>query len=183
MSGGMYPVSAVLCDDEIMLQIQPGQHGSTYGGNPLACRVAMAALQVLVEEKLPENAEKMGQIFRDEIEAKLGSYSWITDIRGKGLLNAIVVDQSVQNHVTAWEICLRLRDAGVLAKQTHENIIRFAPPLTITEPEMREALSIITGVFQSVEETMAKEMMTATEQVVDIQDQQEIVMKKATMCK
>mmetsp|Transcript_3980 Transcript_3980/g.6452 ORF Transcript_3980/g.6452 Transcript_3980/m.6452 type:complete len:459 (+) Transcript_3980:95-1471(+) len=148
LSGGLYPVSAVLCDDEIMLQIQPGQHGSTYGGNPVACRVAMAALNVLIEEKLSENAAAMGDIFRSELKTHLGQLKWIRDIRGKGLLNAIEVDHDVvPGGTTAWDICLKMRDNGLLAKQTHENIIRFAPPLVINEAQMREALKIIIDTF------------------------------------
>jgi ornithine--oxo-acid transaminase len=148
LSGGLYPVSAVLCDDEIMLQIQPGQHGSTYGGNPVACRVAMAALNVLIDEKLSENAAAMGDIFRSELKTHLGQLKWIRDIRGKGLLNAIEVDHDVvPGGTTAWDICLKMRDNGLLAKQTHENIIRFAPPLVINETQMREALKIIIDTF------------------------------------
>jgi len=152
LSGGMYPVSAVLCNDEIMNVIKPGQHGSTYGGNPVACRIAMEALSVIKEENLVENSARMGEIFRSELKEKLGGLDWVTDIRGKGLLNAIVVDHSkVPGDTTAWQICLNLRDNGLLAKQTHENIIRFAPPLVITETQLREALDIITGTFMDVE--------------------------------
>lgn len=152
LSGGLYPVSAVLCDDAIMLNIQPGQHGSTYGGNPVACQVAMAALSVLKDEKLVENSAALGEVFRGELGKQLGPLKWVTEIRGKGLLNAIVVNHDlVPGGTSAWDICLKLRDAGLLAKQTHENIIRFAPPLVITETELREALGIIVDVFTGVE--------------------------------
>uniref|UniRef100_A0A8B9JG97 Ornithine aminotransferase n=1 Tax=Astyanax mexicanus TaxID=7994 RepID=A0A8B9JG97_ASTMX len=139
LSGGVYPVSAVLCDDEVMLTIKPGEHGSTFGGNPLACSVAMAALQVLEEEKLAENAEKMGQILRSELN-KLPK-EIVTTVRGKGLLNAIVIKET--KDYDAWRVCLRLRDNGLLAKPTHGDIIRLAPPLVINEDEVRECVDII----------------------------------------
>jgi len=148
LSGGLYPVSAVLADNEVMLTIQPGQHGSTYGGNPFACRVAMSALSVIIEENLCENATAMGDLFRTELKKNIGLLKWVRDIRGKGLLNAIEVDHDVvPGGKTAWDICIQLRDRGLLAKQTHENIIRFAPPLVINETQMREALNIIVGTF------------------------------------
>ncbi|XP_076154829.1 ornithine aminotransferase, mitochondrial-like isoform X1 [Alosa pseudoharengus] len=139
LSGGVYPVSAVLCDDEVMLTIKPGEHGSTYGGNPLACRVAIAALEVLEEEKLAENSEKMGQLLRTEL-MKLPN-DVVTTVRGKGLLNAIVIKET--KDYDAWRVCLRLRDNGLLAKPTHGDIIRLAPPLTIKEDEIRECVEII----------------------------------------
>uniref|UniRef100_A0A8C5QVB3 Ornithine aminotransferase, mitochondrial n=1 Tax=Leptobrachium leishanense TaxID=445787 RepID=A0A8C5QVB3_9ANUR len=139
LSGGTYPVSAVLCDDEVMLTIKPGEHGSTYGGNPLACRVAMAALEVIEEENLSENARIMGEILRAELMKTPNDI--ITHVRGKGLLNAIVVKQSQE--CDAWKLCLRLRDNGLLAKPTHGDIIRLAPPLTIKEDEIRECIDII----------------------------------------
>ncbi|XP_046710451.1 ornithine aminotransferase, mitochondrial isoform X2 [Silurus meridionalis] len=139
LSGGLYPVSAVLCDDEVMLTIKPGEHGSTYGGNPLACRVAIAALQVLEEEKLAENAEKMGKILRAELN-KLPK-EVVTTVRGKGLLNAIVIKET--KDYDAWRVCLRLRDNGLLAKPTHGHIIRLAPPLIVKEDEIRECAEII----------------------------------------
>lgn len=139
LSGGMLPVSAILADSEVMLGIKPGEHGSTYGGNPLACRVAMEALQILKDEKLDENAEKMGQIFRQELQ-KL-DYPWIKEVRGKGLLNALEVHPD--SGVDAWDVCVKLKENGLLAKPTHDTIIRFAPPLVITEPQLREALDII----------------------------------------
>jgi len=137
LSGGMYPVSAVLADDEVMLQIQPGQHGSTYGGNPLGCVVAMESLKVLEEEKLAENAERLGQILRDELN-KIPK-DLVKIVRGKGLLNAIVVNERLD----AWDLCLRMRDQGLLAKPTHGDKIRFAPPLVITEEQLMECVDII----------------------------------------
>ena len=139
ISGGVVPVSAVLADDEIMLVIKPGEHGSTFGGNPVACAVAMAALEVVKDEKLAENAEAMGQIFRDELSAVKSDM--IELVRGKGLLNAIVIKP--KGGKTAWDVCMRLRDNGMLAKPTHGHIIRFAPPLTINETQLREAIEII----------------------------------------
>ncbi len=146
LSGGMLPVSAVLTSDEVMLGIKPGEHGSTYGGNPLACRVAMEALRILKDEKLDEQAEKMGRIFRDELSA-LG-HSWIKEVRGKGLLNAVEVGED--SGVDAWDLCLKLKENGLLAKPTHETTIRFAPPLVITEEQMREVVAIIKRTFASV---------------------------------
>ncbi|XP_063077884.1 ornithine aminotransferase, mitochondrial [Engraulis encrasicolus] len=145
LSGGVYPVSAVLCDDEVMLTIKPGEHGSTYGGNPLACKVAVAALEVLEEEKLAENAEKMGQLLRTEL-MKLPS-DIVTTVRGKGLLNAIVIKET--KDYDAWRVCLRLRDNGLLAKPTHGDIIRLAPPLVIKEDEVRECVDIIQSTILS----------------------------------
>lgn len=139
LSGGLYPVSAVLCDDDIMLTIKPGEHGSTYGGNPLGCRIAIAALEVLEEEHLVENADKMGAILRKEL-MKLPS-DVVTAVRGKGLLNAIVIRET--KDCDAWKVCLRLRDNGLLAKPTHGDIIRLAPPLVIKEDEIRESVEII----------------------------------------
>ena len=139
LSGGMYPVSVVLADDEIMLTIKPGEHGSTFGGNPVAAKVAIAALEVVRDEKLAENAEKLGVIFREEME-KIDS-PMVELVRGKGLLNAIVIKP--KDGQTAWDVCLALRDNGLLAKPTHEHIIRFAPPLVINEEQLREAIGII----------------------------------------
>jgi ornithine--oxo-acid transaminase len=143
LSGGVMPVSAVLADREIMLCIQPGEHGSTFGGNPLACKVALAALDVVREEGLAENAERLGRIFREELKA-IG-HDMIGIVRGKGLLNAVVV--TPRNGRTAWDICVALKDNGLLAKPTHDHIIRFAPPLVITEAELREAIGIIRRTF------------------------------------
>ncbi|OQR70453.1 ornithine aminotransferase [Tropilaelaps mercedesae] len=137
LSGGVYPVSAVLCDDEVMLVIKPGEHGSTYGGNPLAAKVGVAALEVLLEERLAENAQKMGEILRAEL-SKLPK-EVVKVVRGKGLLNAIVIDQKYD----AWDLCLRLKENGLLAKPTHGDKIRFAPPLTINKTEVLECADII----------------------------------------
>jgi len=139
LSGGTLPVSAVLADDEIMLTIQPGEHGSTYGGNPLACKVAMTALQVLKEENLSENADIMGEYFREELR-KINS-PHINEVRGKGLLNAIVINHA--NKDAAWKLCIELKENGLLAKPTHGDKIRFAPPLIITRQEISECIKII----------------------------------------
>ncbi len=147
LSGGVYPISAVLADDEIMLCIHPGEHGSTFGGNPVAAKVAMAALSVVRDEKLAENAEKMGVIFRDELR-KINS-PYIELVRGKGLLNAIVIKPF--NGKTAWDVCLQMRDNGLLAKPTHDHIIRFAPPLVITEEQIHEAVEIIRKSIKELE--------------------------------
>ncbi len=146
LSGGVYPVSAVLANDDIMLCIKPGEHGSTFGGNPLAARVAIAALEVVKEEQLAEKAEKLGEIFRSEIRKMMAETSMITKVRGKGLLNAIIVNDSPTSH-TAWNICVKMAELGVLAKPTHGNIIRFAPPLVITEEQLREAIARIREAF------------------------------------
>lgn len=147
LSGGVLPVSAVLADDEIMLTIKPGQHGSTFGGFPLACKVAMAALEVVREEQLSSKAETLGIIFREEMQ-KIKS-PFIKQIRGKGLLNAIVI--SPYNGKEAWDICLSMAGSGLLAKPTHQHIIRFAPPLIISEVQLREAIDIIKRSIQSLE--------------------------------
>lgn len=147
ISGGAMPVSAVLADDEIMLTIKPGEHGSTYGGNPIACRVSMAALQVVKDEKLAENSERLGEIFRSEM-AKIKSER-VELVRGKGLLNAMVIKP--MNNKTAWDVCLAMRDNGLLAKPTHNHIIRFAPPLVINEAELREAIAIIKKTVEEFE--------------------------------
>jgi ornithine--oxo-acid transaminase len=139
LSGGMLPVSAVLCDDEVMLTIKPGEHGSTYGGNPLACKVAIAALRVLKEEKMTDNAKAMGELLRNELK-NLGS-PYISIIRGKGLLNAIVIKHN--NKEAAWDLCLQLKENGLLAKPTHGDKIRFAPPLIITKDQIMECVGII----------------------------------------
>ncbi len=139
LSGGTIPISAVLCNNEIMMTIQPGQHGSTYGGNPLACKVAIAALQVLKEEHMAENAAKMGELFRNELQ-KINS-PFIITIRGKGLLNAIVIKHEDKD--AAWNLCIEMMNNGLLAKPTHGDKIRFAPPLVINESEIMKAVSII----------------------------------------
>ena len=148
LSGGVLPVSAVLANDDIMLTIKPGEHGSTYGGNPLACQVAIAALDVLKEEKLAENAYKLGLIFRDAMNDLKTSCPFITTVRGRGLLNAVVI-QPFENGKTAWDVCVKLKDNGLLAKPTHGDIIRFAPPLTMTESELDECIQIIKKTFLS----------------------------------
>ena len=142
LSGGVLPVSAVLANDEIMLTIKPGEHGSTFGGNPLACAVAKEALQVVIDEKLAENADKMGEIFRNGLREIAKRNKLITEVRGKGLLNAIVVNTTEDSDL-AWDICLKFRDNGLLAKPTHGNKIRLAPPLVITEVQINKCLSII----------------------------------------
>jgi len=139
LSGGVYPVSAVLADDEVMMTIKPGQHGSTFGGNPIAARVAITALEVVRDEKLAENAEKMGQIFREEIRNIKSDM--ISVVRGKGLLNAVIIKP--KDGKEAWDVCLKMADNGLLAKPTHGHIIRFAPPLVINEAQLREAIEII----------------------------------------
>jgi ornithine--oxo-acid transaminase len=147
VSGGVFPVSAVLADDDIMLCIQPGQHGSTFGGNPIAGKVAIAALEVIKEEKLEENAERLGKIFREEFRSIKSDM--IELVRGKGLLNAVVIRN--QPGKTAWDVCVAMAEAGVLAKPTHGNIIRFAPPLVITEEQLRDAMDKIKAVFKKFE--------------------------------
>lgn len=139
ISGGAMPISAVLADDYIMLCIKPGEHGSTFGGNPIAAKVAIAALEVVKDEKLAENAEAMGKIFRDELQAI--HHDMVELVRGKGLLNAVVIKP--KGGKTAWDVCIKLRDNGLLAKPTHDHIIRFAPPLIINEQQIREAVKII----------------------------------------
>ncbi|KAI8973503.1 ornithine-oxo-acid transaminase [Mycotypha africana] len=153
LSGGVYPVSAVLADRDIMLCIKPGEHGSTYGGNPLACAVAMTALDVIREENLVENAERLGHIFRKELEALNSPI--IQTVRGRGLLNAIVIDKS-KSDKSAWDLCLLLKARGLLAKPTHENIIRLAPPLCITLEELMKGVQIIKDAIQEFM-TMRKE--------------------------
>jgi ornithine--oxo-acid transaminase len=142
LSGGTYPVSAVLCDSTIMDVIRPGQHGSTFGGNPIAAKVAMAALEVVVEEKLAQNARRLGEIFRSEMNRIIDKSDLILKVRGRGLLNAIVVNDTPESD-TAWRLCLKLAENGLLAKPTHGNIIRFAPPLVITEKQLMDCISII----------------------------------------
>ena len=146
LSGGTLPVSAVLADDEIMLTILPGEHGSTFGDVPLAAKVAVAALEVIRDEHLPENAARLGEIFREEV-MKINS-RFIKSVRGKGLLNAVITEP--QDGIEAWDICLKMAEKGLLAKPTHRHIIRFAPPLVITEAELREGIAIIKEVFESL---------------------------------
>lgn len=147
ISGGLMPVSCVLADDEVMLCIKPGEHGSTYGGNPIAAKVSIAALEVVKEERLAENAEKLGVLFRKGM-LRIKS-DMVEEVRGKGLLNAVVIKP--KNGKTAWDVCLRLRDKGLLAKPTHQHIIRFAPPLVIDEAELLEAIGIIENTLAEFE--------------------------------
>jgi len=147
ISGGVFPVSAVLANDDIMLCIKPGEHGSTFGGNPIAGKVAIAALDVIKDEKLAENAEKMGKIFRDEFNSI--DSEMIQLVRGKGLLNAVIIKP--KNGKTAWDVCVAMKENGLIAKPTHEHIIRFAPPLVINEKQLREAMEIIKNTFKQFE--------------------------------
>ncbi len=142
ISGGVYPVSAVFADDEIMMVIKPGQHGSTFGGNPVGCKVAIAALEVVTDEKLAENAERLGELFRAEMQRIIDNSDLILKVRGKGLLNAIIVNDTEESK-TAWNLCVALKENGLLAKPTHGNIIRFAPPLVMTEEELMDCVRII----------------------------------------
>eukprot|EP00299_Pterocystis_sp_00344_P014823 c7370_g1_i1.p1 GENE.c7370_g1_i1~~c7370_g1_i1.p1 ORF type:complete len:443 (+),score=90.10 c7370_g1_i1:58-1386(+) len=151
LSGGMYPVSAVLSSSEVMLTIHPGEHGSTYGGNPLGCRVAMTALEVLRDEKLVENANRQGDLFRKLLQPLVGT-SVVQAIRGKGLLNGVVINgtSTADCDQTAWDLCMLMKENGLLAKPTHGNIIRFAPPLVITEEQMAQSVDIITRCVQKI---------------------------------
>jgi ornithine--oxo-acid transaminase len=142
ISGGVYPVSAVLANDNIMNVIKPGQHGSTFGGNPIAAKVAIAALEVVKDEALAENAEKLGQLFRSEMQRIIDATDLVVKVRGKGLLNAIIVNDTPDS-ATAWNLCVQLKENGLLAKPTHGNIIRFAPPLVMTEEQLLECVAII----------------------------------------
>ena len=142
LSGGAYPVSAILADDNVMEVIKPGQHGSTYGGNPLGCKVAMTALQVVEEEKLAENAQTLGNLFRSEMKKLVDSSDLFVKVRGKGLLNAVIINDTPESD-TAWRFCLALKENGLLAKPTHGNIIRFAPPLVMTESQLMDCVEII----------------------------------------
>ena len=150
LSGGAYPVSAVLADDEVMKVIQPGQHGSTFGGNPVAAAVAMEALEVVKDEKLAQNARHLGDVFREELNKFIKDHNIVSLVRGRGLLNAIVINDS-EDSSTAWDICVALKENGLLAKPTHGNIIRFAPPLVITEEQLMECVDIITSTLKQFE--------------------------------
>ncbi len=141
LSGGMYPVSAVLADDDIMLCIKPGEHGSTFGGNPIAAKVGIAALQVLKDENLAENAAKLGVLFREEMQKLVNMHEMVELVRGKGLLNAVVIKP--KGDKTAWDVCVAMKENGLIAKPTHQHIIRFAPPLVITKEQLLEAIEII----------------------------------------
>ena len=153
MSGGVFPVSAVLANDEIMNAIKPGEHGSTFGGNPIACAVAMAALEVVKDENLSENAEAMGKIFRSRMNEMIEKTNLATLVRGKGLLNAVLINDTEESS-TAWDICMKLRDNGLLAKPTHGNIIRFAPPLVMNEKQINECCDIIEKTILEFESNM-----------------------------
>ena len=148
LSGGVYPVSAVLADDEIMLVIKPGQHGSTFGGNPIAAKVAIAALEAVNDENLIQNARKLGELFRSEMNRIIATSDLVLKVRGKGLLNALVINDS-ETGKTAWNLCLALKENGLLAKPTHGNIIRFAPPLIITKEQITECIEIIEKTLKS----------------------------------
>lgn len=150
LSGGVLPVSAVLADDEVMLTLKPGEHGSTYGGNPLACAVAMEALKVVKDENLAQNADKLGQLFRQEIQKLVDTTAIVTQVRGKGLLNAILIDTTEDSDL-AWDICQKLKDNGLLAKPTHGNKIRLAPPLVMTESQLWDCIDIISDTIKSFE--------------------------------
>jgi ornithine--oxo-acid transaminase len=150
LSGGVFPVSAALADNEIMMTIKPGEHGSTFGGNPLGCKVAMAALEVAVEENLADNAQVLGDLFRTELSKYIETSNIVNAVRGKGLLNAILINDT-EDSDTAWNICMKLRDNGLLAKPTHGNIIRFAPPLVIKKDELLDCVSIITRTLKEFE--------------------------------
>lgn len=152
ISGGVYPVSAVLANNAVMDVIQPGQHGSTFGGNPLAAKVAIAALEVVREEDLANNALRLGQLFREEMQRLVERYSSLSLVRGKGLLNALVINDTPESS-TAWDICVQLKENGLLAKPTHGNIIRFAPPLVITEEQLLEGVAIIDRTLAAHEES------------------------------
>jgi ornithine--oxo-acid transaminase len=145
LSGGFYPVSAVLSNDQIMNVIKPGQHGSTFGGNPVAAKVAMTALEVVRDERLAQNARRLGDLFRSRIQVLVDKYNVLSLVRGKGLLNAVVINDTEESS-TAWDICVKLSEAGLLAKPTHGNIIRFAPPLVLTEEQLHECVDIIESV-------------------------------------
>lgn len=142
LSGGAYPISAVLANDTIMEVITPGSHGSTFGGNPIAAEVGIAALEVVKEENLAQNALELGKLFREELDAFISTCDWVVKVRGKGLLNAIVINDTEESS-TAWDICMALKENGLLAKPTHGNIIRFAPPLVITREQLLECVAII----------------------------------------
>ena len=150
LSGGVFPVSAILASDEVMLTIKPGEHGSTFGGNPVACEVAMAALNVIRDEKLAENAAKMGVIFREKLHSYINESKIVEEIRGKGLLNAIIINDE-ENSDIAWNICLKMAQNGLLAKPTHGNIIRFAPPLIINEEQLNNCIDIIISSLKDFE--------------------------------
>ncbi|KAG5459584.1 MAG: ornithine aminotransferase precursor, partial [Olpidium bornovanus] len=161
LSGGMYPVSCVLANREVMLTIKPGEHGSTYGGNPLGAAVAIAALDVIKEENLCERAETQGRKFREAVKALNSPV--VSIVRGRGLLNAVVIDESQTGGKSAWDLCLLLKHYGLLAKPTHRNIIRLAPPLCITDAELDEAISIMKRALQEFPSKNLSDIPHATE--------------------
>ena len=148
LSGGFFPVSVVLADDEVMMCIKPGEHGSTFGGNPIAAAVATAALRVVEDEELALNSRKLGKVFREQMNNYIQSSNIVTLVRGRGLLNAIVINDSPESD-TAWNICMALKENGLLAKPTHGNIIRFAPPLVITEDQLLDCVNIIISTLKT----------------------------------
>src|SRR5699024_3258459 len=150
LSGGFYPVSAVLADDAVMNVIKPGEHGSTFGGNPVAAAVGIASLKVIKDEELADNAYKMGELFRAKMNEYIRDSKIVRKVRGKGLLNAILIDDSPDSD-TAWNICLKLRDNGLLAKPTHGNIIRFAPPLVMNKEQIDDCVNIIIKTLKEFE--------------------------------
>jgi len=169
ISGGMYPVSCVLSSKEVMLTVEPGTHGSTYGGNPLGSAVAIRALEIIQEENMVQKAEQLGQMFRDGLR-KINN-PMLKLVRGKGLLNAIVIDEAKTNGHTAWDLCMLMKEKGLLAKPTHQNIIRLAPPLVITEDEIRNSLEIIREAMEelpSVKGEKEKALLPESERHVHI---------------
>ena len=150
LSGGVFPVSAILSSNEIMLTIKPGEHGSTFGGNPLACKVAIAALNVIKEEELARNADKLGIIFREKLNNYIKGSTIVQSVRGKGLLNAIIINDDNDSNI-AWNICLKMASKGLLAKPTHGNIIRFAPPLIINKNQLDDCITIIISALKEFE--------------------------------
>jgi ornithine--oxo-acid transaminase len=150
LSGGFFPVSVVLADDEVMMCIKPGEHGSTFGGNPIAAAVATAALRVVQDEELALNARKLGKVFREQMNNYIQSSNIVTLVRGRGLLNAIVINDSPESE-TAWNICMAMKENGLLAKPTHGNIIRFAPPLVMTEDQLLDCVNIIISTLKTFE--------------------------------
>lgn len=156
LSGGVFPVSCILADNKVMDVFEPGTHGSTYGGNPLGCAVSITALEVLQNEHMIENAAKLGEIFRQECSKMIHEGGAVVEVRGKGLLNAFVMDHSKMHGKNSYDVCTALKDNGLLAKQTHDNVIRFAPPLVINEQQLRECIEIIKRVISSFEKAPQK---------------------------
>ena len=148
LSGGVFPVSAVLADDDVMMCIKPGEHGSTFGGNPMACVVAKAALEVIKDEKLEQNAFELGELFRSEMSKLASKSDLVNGVRGKGLLNAILINDT-EDSSTAWDLCVKMKENGLLAKPTHGNIIRFAPPLVINKEQLMSCVEIISSTIMN----------------------------------